>query len=124
MQRPHQLAGAGLASSRLVFARYLPWAGKAAQDALQVLIDEAWRGRRQVVEPVITSCFEGIPHDRSIAVTEERAYDRHILRLLHALLRAGVMEEGMVQHRVTGTPQVEVVSPLLAKVYLNRLDQA
>jgi len=44
---------------------------RAAQDALQVLIDEAWRGRRWVVETDIASCFEAIPHDRLMAVIEE-----------------------------------------------------
>lgn len=97
---------------------------KAAQDALQVLIDEAWRGRRWVVETDIASCFEVIPHDRLMLVVEERICDRHILKLLRALLRAGVMENGTVRHRVTGTPQGGVISPLLANVYLNQLDQA
>ncbi len=97
---------------------------KATQDALQVLIDEAWRGRKWVVETDIASCFEAIPHDRLMAVVEERTCDRHILKLLHALLRTGVMEDGMVRHQVTGTPQGGVISPLLANVYLNQLDQA
>jgi RNA-directed DNA polymerase len=97
---------------------------KAAQDALQVLIDEAWRGRRWVTETDIASCFEAIPHDRLMAVVKERVCDRHILKLLRALLRAGVMEDGVVHHRVTGTPQGGVASPLLANVYLNQLDHA
>ena len=97
---------------------------KSAQDALQVLIDEAWRGRRWVVETDIASCFEAIPHGRLMAVIEERVCDRHVLKLLRALLRAGVMEEGMVRHPETGTPQGGVVSPLLANVYLNQLDRA
>jgi hypothetical protein len=39
-----------------------------ARQALQVLIDEAWRGRRWVVETDIASCFEAIPHDRLMAI--------------------------------------------------------
>ena len=40
--------------------------GRAAHDALQVLIDEAWQGRRWVVETDIANCFgcsssEGTP---------------------------------------------------------------
>lgn len=97
---------------------------KAAQDALQVMIDEAWRGRRWVVETDIASCFDAIPHGRLMTVIEERICDRHILKLLRALLRAGVMEEGVVRHHVAGTPQGGVVSPLLANVYLNQLDRA
>ena len=96
---------------------------RSAHDALQVLVDEAWRGRRWVVETDIASCFEEIPHDRLMHAIEERICDRKLLRLLRAMLRAGVMEEGAVRRSDTGTPQGGVISPLLANVYLNRLDR-
>jgi group II intron reverse transcriptase/maturase len=97
---------------------------RAAHDALQVLIDESWRGRRWVVETDIASCFEEIPHDRLVAAIEERITDRKLLRILRAMLGAGVMQEGAVRRSDTGTPQGGVVSPLLANVYLHRLDRA
>ena len=37
---------------------------RSAHDALQVLIDECWRGRRWVVETDIASCFSAIPHGK------------------------------------------------------------
>jgi len=96
---------------------------KATQDALQVLIDGAWRKRRWVVETDIASCFETSSHDRLMTVIEERVCDRHTLRLLRALLRTGVMDNGIVRHRGTGTPQGGAISPLLANVYLKQLDR-
>jgi len=96
---------------------------RSTHDALQVLVDEAWQGRRWVVESDIANCFEAIPHDRLMAAVEERIVDRHLLKLLRALLRAGVMEQGAVRHSVIGTPQGGVVSPLLCNVYLHRLDR-
>jgi len=77
-----------------------------------------------VVETDIASCFEAIPHERLMAALEERISDRHLMKLLRALLRAGVLDEGTVRRSVTGTPQGGVVSPLLANVYLHRLDRA
>ena len=44
--------------------------------------------------------------------------DQSVLKLLRAMLRAGVMESGIVHHPVTGTPQGGVVSPLMCNVYL------
>ena len=40
-----------------------------------------------------------------------------------AMLRVGVMEDGVVRGAVSGTPQGGVVSPLLCNVYLHRLDR-
>jgi len=96
---------------------------RTAHDALQVLLDEAWRGARWVVETDIASCFEEIPHHRLMAAVEERIVDRKLLRLLRAMLCAGVMHEGAVARSETGTPQGGVISPLLANVYLHRLDR-
>ena len=96
---------------------------QSQHDALQVVIDQADRGRRWVVESDVDSCFESIPHERLLAAIEERICDRQLLKLVRALLRAGVIEEGAVRHAVTGTPQGGVVSPLLCNVYLHRLDR-
>lgn len=55
---------------------------------------------------------------------EERICDQSVLRLLRAILRAGVMQDAQVHRPVTGTPPGGVVSPLLANVYLHRIDRA
>ena len=86
---------------------------RGAHDALQVLIDESWRGRRWVVETDIANCFSAIPHERLMQAVEERVCDQSVLKLLRAMLRAGVMEDGQVRRPVTGTPQGGVISPLL-----------
>jgi group II intron reverse transcriptase/maturase len=97
---------------------------RSAHDALQLILDECFRGRRWVVETDIANCFEAIPHERLMQAIEERIVDRNLLKLLRALLRAGVMEEGAVRRSVSGTPHGGVVSPLLCNVYLHRLDRA
>jgi RNA-directed DNA polymerase len=96
---------------------------RSAHDALQVLVDEAWRGRRWVVETDIADCFEAIPHDRLMAAIEERIVDRQVLKLLRAMLRAGVMQDRGITRGSAGTPQGGVISPVLANVYLHRLDR-
>src|SRR6266513_804349 len=40
---------------------------RSAHDALQVLVDEAWGGRRWVLESDIANCFEAIPHSGLMA---------------------------------------------------------
>ncbi len=97
---------------------------RAAHDGLQVLLDESFRGNQWVVETDVADCFGSIPHSGLMSAVEERISDRRLLALLRAFLRAGVMEQGSVRRPVSGTPQGGVVSPLLANVYLHRLDRA
>jgi group II intron reverse transcriptase/maturase len=97
---------------------------RSVHDALQVLIDECWQGRRWAVETDIANCFEAIPHEKLMTAIEERVCDRHVLTLLRSMLRAGVLSDGAVRRLVTGTPQGGVASPLLANIYLHRLDRA
>ena len=97
---------------------------RSAHDGLQVVIDETWRGRRWVVETDIANCFEAIPKDKLMQAVEERVVDQSVLKLLRVILRAGVMDAGVVRHSVTGTPQGGVISPLMCNVYLHRIDRA
>src|SRR5438270_9919778 len=96
---------------------------RSAHDALQILVDEAWRGRRWVAESDIANCFEAIPRSGLMAAVEERISDRHVLKLLRAMLRAGVMQDGAVARSTAGTPQGGGLSPCLANIYLHRLDR-
>ncbi|MDQ6774685.1 MAG: group II intron reverse transcriptase/maturase [Actinomycetota bacterium] len=96
---------------------------RSAHDALQVLVDEAWRGRRWIVESDVANCFEAIPHSQLMSAIEERIVDRQVLKLLRAMLRAGVMEDQAVRRTDAGTPQGGVISPCLCNVYLHRLDR-
>jgi RNA-directed DNA polymerase len=84
-------------------------------------MDEAWAGRRVVVEADIASFFDEVDHDMSALA--ERVVDRRILKAIRALLSAGVLVVEQLLSTDTGTPQGGVISPLLANVYLHRLDR-
>jgi hypothetical protein len=84
---------------------------RSTYDALQVVIDEAWRGRLWVVETDIANCFEAIPLDRLMQAVQERVCDQPVLKLLRVMLRAGVMQDGQVRRPVTGTPQGGGITP-------------
>jgi RNA-directed DNA polymerase len=98
--------------------------GRGAHDALQVLIDESWRGRGWLVETDVAQCFEAIPHPELIRAVEERVCDQSVLKLLRVMLRAGVMENGSVRKAQAGAAQGGPISPLLCNVYLHRIDRA
>ena len=96
---------------------------RSVHDALQVLVDESWRGRVWVVETDIANCFEAIPKDQLMRAVEERVCDQTILKLLRVVLDAGVMKEETVRRSGTGTPQGGPLSPLLCNIYLHQLDR-
>src|SRR3954468_23302373 len=90
---------------------------------LRALTDRAWRGRRGGGETDIAGCFSTIPHDALMRAVEERISDRAVLKLLRAILRAGVMQDGTFRRPVTGAAQGGVISPLLCNAYLHRIDR-
>jgi RNA-directed DNA polymerase len=60
--------------------------------------------------PDVANCFEAIPHSGLMSAIEERVSDRHVLKLLRAMLRAGVLQDGSVRRSDAGTPQGGVMT--------------
>ena len=82
-----------------------------------------WSGTRWFVEGDIKGCFDNIDHDVLLSVLGEKLHDNRFLRLLKYLLKAGYMEDWKYGRTLSGTPQGSIVSPLLANIYLDRLDK-
>ena len=72
---------------------------------------------------MVARSFDTIPHDRLMALIEQRIVDGSVLAVIEQSLKAGVLEElkGW-QATERGTPQGAVISPMLANLYLNPLD--
>ncbi len=98
--------------------------GRGARDALRRVEGLLKAGHDWVVDADLKSYFDTIPHDGLMALVKERVADGRVLALVESFLRAGVMEEAKGwQPTEEGTPQGGVISPLLANLYLNPLDQ-
>ena len=86
-------------------------------------VARTWTGVRWFVEGDIKGCFDNIDHEVMLSVLGEKLHDNRFLRLLKYLLKAGYMEDWKYGRTLSGTPQGGVVSPILANIYLDRLDQ-
>lgn len=76
-----------------------------------------------VIDADIEGFFDNLDHQRLEQVLQDRIRDGKLRDLIWAFLKAGVMEEGTYRHSMTGTPQGGIVSPVLANIYLDGLDQ-
>jgi RNA-directed DNA polymerase len=97
---------------------------RSAHQAKERIRDGMRRGHRWAVDADIRGFFDNLDHDLLLAMVAERVSDRRVLSLLAGWLRSGVLDGASLLHPDAGTPQGGVISPLLANVYLNRLDQA
>lgn len=74
-----------------------------------------------VVEADIRSFFDRVTHSWLMKFLRHRIGDERLLRLIEKLLKAGILEDGLVQASEEGTPQGSIVIPLLSNVYLHYL---
>ncbi len=77
-----------------------------------------------VVEADIRGFFDHVNHEWLMKFLRKRIGDNRILRIIHRMLKSGILEDGLVQASEEGTPQGSIISPLLSNIYLHyTLDQ-
>jgi RNA-directed DNA polymerase len=97
--------------------------GRSAHQAVKAAQQHIAAGYRWVVELDLEKCFDRVSHDKLMARIAERVSDKHLLKLIRAFLRAGVMEGGLVSPVDEETPQGGPLSPLLNNIVLDEFDR-
>lgn len=95
--------------------------GRGCHTALKDIF-HAWKGTKWFIEGDIKGCFDNIDHMILLSILREKVHDNRFLILVENLLTAGYLERWDYKPTLSGTPQGGIVSPLLANIYLDRLD--
>src|SRR3954470_16736735 len=96
--------------------------GRGCHTALRE-IHAVWKGTVWYIEGDIKGCFDNIDHTVLLSILREKVRDNRFLTLVETLLKAGHLEQWTYRPTLSGTPQGGIVSPLLANIYLDRLDK-
>ena len=70
-------------------------------------------------EADLKNFFGSVSHQHLMRFVEHRIGDSNLLRLIRRFLKAGVLEDGAIYAVEEGTPQGNLVSPVLANIYLH-----
>lgn len=98
--------------------------GQSVQDAVTALAALRDRNLRWVVDADIKDCFDSIPTPRLMGLVKQRVKDPLVLRYVGGWLNAHLLNSADGVPRKAGASQGNVLSPLLANIYLHEVDQA
>jgi len=97
--------------------------GRSAHQAVEQAQRYIADGYRWCVDLDLEKFFDRVSHDKLMAKIAERVSDKHLLKLIRAFLKAGVLENGLVSPVDEGTPQGGPLSPLLSNIVLDEFDR-
>lgn len=97
--------------------------GRSAHQAVAKAQQYIAEGYGWVVDLDLEKFFDRVNHDKLMGKIAKRINDKHLLKLIRAFLRVGVMEGGLVSPVDEGTPQGGPLSPLLSNIVLDELDR-
>ena len=86
-------------------------------------IQKTFSGAKWFIEGDIKGFFDTIDHDVLVGILRERISDDRFIRLIRKFLKAGYVEDWTFHNTYSGTPQGGIVSPILANIYLDKLDK-
>jgi len=87
-------------------------------------IQRRWTGTIWFLEGDISQCFDDVDHEILVNIMREKISDERFLNLIRKILKAGYQDLDEVRKdSLGGTPQGGIVSPILANIYLHKLDE-
>lgn len=97
---------------------------RSARDAVRRVVQIANNGYQYVIDLDLSKFFDTVNHSKLLQILSSKIKDGRVISLIHKFLKAPVFENGKIGPKTTmGTPQGGCISPILANILLNELDQ-
>ena len=74
---------------------------------------------KYILDADIQGCFDNFDHKILRQLLEKRIKDKSLLRLINKWLKAGVVDGDSLEFSKKGSPQGNIISPLLCNIYLH-----
>ena len=96
---------------------------KSIEDAVKKCKDYFNQGYVWVVDMDLEKFFDSVSREKLMAVLCNDIHDKRVLYLIEQFINAGIIENGQPVKTYAGISQGGPLSPLLANIMLNELDQ-
>jgi RNA-directed DNA polymerase len=97
---------------------------KSAHGAVREIYKYLNWGCTEVYDVDLAQYFDTVDHGKLMKLVARRIVDSQVLHVIKQWLSCGYIEDDQHRQTTRGTPQGGVISPLLANIYLNPVDQA
>lgn len=96
---------------------------KSAHGALKQAGQYVAQGKNYVIDLDLEKFFDEVNHHRLMWLLSTRIGAKGLLQLIHRYLKAGMLQDGLMEQRIKGMPQGSPLSPLLSNIVLDELDK-
>ena len=97
--------------------------GHSWRQAIQKVREYYEQGYRWVLDADIDAFFDSVPHDKLINKVRHVVPDNNLNYLINLWIKAEVWDGSKISNLKKGIPQGSPISPMLANLYLDELDE-
>lgn len=97
--------------------------GRSVKQAIYQIKEYYEKGYQWVVDADVDAFFDSVDHDILLKKVRELIKDKYLVSLIHLWVKAEIWDGREIVRLAQGIPQGSVISPILANLFLDQLDE-